>query len=400
MKNFRKLSDFDLENKTVLLRIDLNVPIVHGKITDISRIERVIPTIKYLITKKAKIILLSHYGRPSGKFTIDMSLSPLTDTISTVLSGKEIKFGVDIMSSSTKEAISKMNHGEIILLENLRFHAEEENNDIEFARKIAELGDIYINDTFSCSHREHASIHAIATLLPSGAGLLLQEELDNLKLYLEEPIHPVLAIVGGAKVSTKIDLLNSLISKVDSIFIAGAMANIFLHIKGHNIGKSKIEADFTEIAKNILIKAERENCNIMLPIDVVTTKKLCDEPKYKVTKLNQIENDDLIFDIGPKTIMHLIGQLELNKTVIWNGPLGAFEHKPFDIGTVTIAQTISELTTENKLVSIVGGGDVVSAVTNAGLGNNFTYISTGGGAFLEWMEGKLLPGVEVLYNNA
>jgi len=399
MKSFRKLSDFELENKTVLLRIDLNVPIVQGKITDISRIERVIPTIKYLIAKKSKIILLSHYGRPDGKFTIDMSLSPLTDAMSSILNGKEIKFGVDIMSSSTKETISKMNPGEIILLENLRFHAEEKNNDIEFARKIAELGDIYINDTFSCSHRKHASIHAIATLLPSGAGLLLQEELDNLKLYLEEPIHPVLAIVGGAKVSTKIDLLNSLISKVDSIFIAGAMANIFLHVKGHNIGKSKIETDFIEIAKNILKQAEKKNCNIMLPIDVVTTKELCNEPKYKVTKLDQVENDDLIFDIGPKTIMHLIGQLELNKTVIWNGPLGAFEHKPFDIGTVTIAQTISELTIENKVISIVGGGDVVSAVTNAGLSNNFTYISTGGGAFLEWMEGKTLPGVEVLYNN-
>ena len=397
MKNFRKLSDFDLENKTVLLRIDLNVPIVHGKITDITRIERVVPTIKYLIEKKAKIILLSHYGRPNGKFVIDMSLSPLTDTISNILNGKEIKFGVDILSNSTKEGISKMQPGEIMLLENLRFHSGEENNDIDFARKIAELGDIYINDTFSCSHRQHASIHAIATLIPSGAGLLLQEELDNLKKYLEQPKHPVIAIVGGAKVSTKIDLLNSLISKVDSIFIAGAMANIFLHVKGHNIGKSKIEVDFMEIAKNILKKAEEQNCKIILPIDVVTTKELCDEPKCKVTKLDQVENDDLIFDIGPKTVMDLIAKLELNKTVIWNGPLGAFEHKPFDIGTVTIAQTISELTIENKITSIVGGGDVVSAVTNAGLGNNFTYISTGGGAFLEWMEGKALPGVEVLY---
>jgi phosphoglycerate kinase len=396
MKNFRKLSDLDVQNKTILLRIDLNVPIIHGKVTDITRIKRVIPTIEYLLARNAKIVLLSHYGRPNGKFTIDMSLSPLTDTLSQILDNKEIKFGVDVLATSVKNDITNLKPGEIILMENLRFHAGEEENDLEFAKHIASLGEVYINDTFSCSHRAHASICALANLLPSGAGLLLQEELDNLKKYLEQPAHPILAIVGGSKVSTKIELLTSLIAKVNTIFIAGAMANTFLHVQECNIGKSKFEKDYLETAKNILKQAKEKGCKIILPTDVVTSKLLNHDVKCKVVKSDKVGNDDMIFDIGPKSLMNLITALEEHKTVIWNGPLGAFEHKPFDIGTVTIAQAISELTSEKKLISIVGGGDVVSAVTNAGLCDNFTYTSTGGGAFLEWIEGKILPGVEVL----
>ncbi len=398
MKKFRKLSDLDVRNKTVLLRVDLNVPIVHGKITDLTRIKRVIPTIEYLIAQNSKIILLSHYDRPHGKFIVDMSLSPLTDTISSILGHKEIKFGVDVLARSLKNDILAMKAGEIMLVENLRFHRGEEENDLNFAKQIASLGDVYVNDTFSCSHRKHASIHAIAGLLPSAAGLLLEEELDNLKKYLEQPKHPVLAIVGGSKVSTKIDLLDSLISKVDRIFIAGAMANTFLHVQGHNIGKSKFEDDYAETAINIIKQAKEKNCQILLPIDVVTTKVLNHKSKCRVITVDQVHDDDMIFDIGPRSLMDLIMQLENNKTIVWNGPLGAFEHKPFDVGTVTLAQAISELTLEGKLISIVGGGDVVSAVTNAGLGDNFTYISTGGGAFLEWIEEKILPGIEVLCN--
>ena len=396
MKNFRKLADLEVTNKIVLLRVDLNVPIMHGKITDLTRIKRVAPTIEYLTERGAKVVLLSHYGRPDGKFNLGMSLSPITDAISAILDDKDIKFSVDIMASSIRSDIAKLAPGEVLLVENLRFHKGEETNDIEFAKHIASLGDVYVNDAFSCSHRAHASISMVAGLLPSAAGLLMQEELENLKKYLEAPTAPVVAIVGGAKVSTKIDLLRSLVNKVDSIFIAGAMANTFLHVQGYNIGKSVFEKEYLDTAANILQQAESHNCNIILPIDVVTTIELSDNSKCRVSKVDKVRDDDMIFDIGPKSLMNLITVLEASKTVVWNGPLGAFEHKPFDIGTVTIAQAISEMTSEGKLISIVGGGDVVSAVTNAGLGDNFTYSSTGGGAFLEWIEGKILPGIEVL----
>ncbi len=398
LKNIKTVKDINLNNKTVLVRADLNLPIVHGKITDLTRLQRIIPTLRYLIENNAKIILVSHYGQPKGKFVIDMSLSPLVDEISKLLPEAQVQFSLNIFAESTKVKASQLKSGDILLVENLRFHPGEESNDIDFAKKISELADIYVNEAFSCSHREHSSIVLLPRLLPSVAGLLLYEELASLEKYLISPARKVMSITGGAKVSQKIKMLNSLIEKTDYLVIGGAMANTFLKAQGYNIGKSLCENDFIDVALSILDKAKQYNCQIILPSDIITAKGL-HNILYKVKLPQNVSSDEMILDIGPKFLAGIIFKLDEVKTVIWNGPLGAFEHKPFDLGTITISRAISSATLNQGLISIAGGGDVVSAINTSGLSNNFTYISTGGGAFLKWIENQNLPGVEALINS-
>lgn len=396
----RSIKDFDVSNKRVLVRVDFNLPMVGGKVADISRLVRVIPTLKYLIENNAKIILLSHYGNPKGKFILGMSLSPVVDELSKALGGKDIKFAVDILESSTKDKINKLLPGEIMLVENIRFHPGEEANDLEFAKKIANLADIYVNECFSCSHRSHASIVSLPKLLPSAKGFLLSEELENLNKYLQNPVQKVMAITGGAKVSSKIALLKALVEKADYLVIGGAMANTFLKAKGYNVGKSLYEDDYTETALLILKESEQKQCKIILPSDVITAKTLENDASYEVKASSQVSDDDMILDVGPRFLADIIYGLDEVKTVIWNGPLGAFELRPFDIGTITISRAIAESTLSKRLISVAGGGDVVSAINSSGLSHNFTYISTGGGAFLKWLEGKTLPGIQALVDSA
>ena len=400
LSRIRTIKDVDVNNKKVLVRADLNLPIVHGKITDLTRLTRIIPTLKYLLENNAKVILISHYGRPNGKFVLDMSLSPVVDELSKALQGINVQFDVNILSDSTKSKIDQLEPGNLLLIENLRFHLGEELNDIEFARQIADLGDIYVNETFSCSHREHASIVSLPKFLPGTAGLLLFEELENLQKYLVNPTRKVMSITGGSKISSKITMLNALVEKTDYLVIGGAMANTFLKAKGYNVGKSLYEDDYIDVALSILNKADQSHCEVILPTDVITAKTLTQDASYQVKSLSNISDDEMILDIGPKFLANIIFKLDEVKTVIWNGPLGAFEHKPFDLGTTTISRAIAASTLNQDLISIAGGGDVVSAINSSGLADNFTYISTGGGAFLQWIEKQTLPGIEALIENA
>jgi phosphoglycerate kinase len=398
MKKYRSVRDFDVAGKTVILRTDFNVPIVQGKITDHSRITRSMATINYLMHHRAKTIILSHYGRPKGNFNPDMSLAPIVDAISAQMNGKEIKFSLDILSKTTEQQIKKMKDGEILIAENIRFHIEEEENDDNFAKKIAALGDYYINDAFSCSHRAHASIEAITKYIPAAAGLLAEEELTSLHNILEKN-HDIFVITGGAKVSSKIDLLKNLINKAKFIVIGGAMANTFLKAKNYNIGNSLYEENHLQTAQEIILKAKENQCELILPSDVITAKKIDGITDCQVIDIENVSNNEMILDIGPQTIIDIIEKLKKVSTVIWNGPLGAFEYKPFDMGTMAIARAISKFTKQNKLTSVAGGGDIVSAINQAGLEKGFSYISTGGGAFLEWLEGKEMPGIQALIKN-
>jgi phosphoglycerate kinase len=395
----KTIEDIEVQNKTVLVRVDLNLPIVHGKFTDLTRLTKIIPTIQSLTSRGAKVVLISHYGNPKGKFQLDMSLSPVVDKLSEALQGMNVLFGVDALSKSTFNQVNKLKPGDVLLLENIRFHPGEKQNDLEFAKQLAQLGEIYVNDAFSCSHRNHASITLLPKLLPSVAGLLLMYELKNLDKYLTNPKKPIMAIIGGSKVSSKINLLNALLEQVDYLVIGGAMANTFLKALNHNIGKSAYEQDFCEAALSILDKAKSLKCQVMLPSDVITAEDV-NQTAYKVRPMRQITNKDMILDIGPKFLAEVILQLSEVETVFWNGPLGAFEHIPFDLGTNAIARAIALFTVSNELISIAGGGDVVSAINSTGLCDTFTYVSTGGGAFLKWLENRTLPGVEALLNNA
>ncbi len=397
MKNIKTLKDFNFNNKKVLVRVDINVPVANGKIVDNSRIVRIIPTIKYLVKQNAKIILLSHFGRPKGKFSPDMSLAPLVDAISELLPQKyKVKFSVDATGSLAQKAVSELKSQEVLLLENLRFHQEEEKNDKKFAKNLASLGDIYINDTFSCSHRAHSSIDAITHFLPCGIGLLFEEEISNLEHFLTTPKKPFLAIVGGSKISTKLGLLQKLIKKADTIIIGGGMANNFLKAQGHNIGKSLCEDNFVDVAKKVLKDAIDYNCNIILPDDVVVSEQLIDAQKITIVSNDNVPDDKMILDLGPDSCFKIINEIKKHQTIIWNGPVGAFEYKPFNIATETIARSIANLTQEKKIISIAGGGDVVASLNAAKLQDSFSYLSTAGGAFLEWLEGKKIPGLKAL----
>lgn len=390
------LKDLKVAGKTVLVRVDLNVPMSHGKVDDTTRITRLAPTLNYLIQNKAKVVVLSHFGRPKGEFKRDMSLAPLANELGKVLGDIHVHFALDCIGSAAKDAVFSLQEGDVLLLENLRFHKGEELNDDQFVSELAELGDFYVNDTFSCSHRSHASIVGLAKSLPSAAGFLLQDEIKNLEQVLEYPDRPIAAIVGGAKVSTKLNILYNLVKKVDLLVIGGAMANTFLYAKGQNIGKSLYEPQLKDDALAIMKSAEELGCQLFIPHDVITAKELSARAECSVIPVSEVAEDDMILDMGPESISELQAKLKDFKTVIWNGPLGAFEIMPFGTATVSLARTVAALTISGKIVSVGGGGDVVASLGDAGLQKSFSYISTAGGAFLEWLEGKELPGVAVL----
>lgn len=390
-----------LHGKTVLLRVDLNVPMTHGTIDDTTRITRIIPTIQLLLEKQAKIVILSHFGRPKGTFDVRYSLAPLVDALSHALENTEVKFGVDCIGEAAQKAVDSLLPGEVLLLENLRFYPGEEKNDPEFSQALAKLGDIYVNDTFSCSHRAHASIVGLATLLPAFAGLLLTDELHQLETILSTPTLPMMAIVGGSKISTKLELLDTLLHKVEYLVIGGAMANTFLAAAGSPVGKSLMEPDLIETARNILAQSKKLGCHVIMPVDVVVAKTLAPHVPTRVIFPEEIAEDEMILDLGPVTCQAIIQCLrDKIHTVVWNGPLGAFEFSPFEVGTFTIARIVALLTHQGRIKSIAGGGDSVAALTAVGLQDGFSYLSTAGGAFLEWLEGKNLPGIEALQSFA
>jgi len=391
---FRTLDEADLRGKRVLLRVDLNVPMDGGKVSDLTRIERIAPTIEEIARKGGKVILLSHFGRPKGRDPKD-SLKPVAGVLATILK-RPVGFADDCIGPAAEAAVAGMHNGDIVCLENTRFHKGEENNDPAFAAALAALGDIWVNDAFSAAHRAHASTEGLGHILPAYAGRTMQAELDALARALEAPQRPVAAIVGGAKVSTKLELLGNLVAKVDILIIGGGMANTFLAAQGRPVGKSLCEHDLADTARQILAKAEARNCEIVLPVDAVVAKEFKAHAASRVTAVDAVAADEMILDIGPRTVEHVVSVLARVKTLVWNGPFGAFEMEPFDNGTIAVAEAAAELTAASKLVSVAGGGDTVAALNAAGAGNRFTYVSTAGGAFLEWMEGRALPGVEVL----
>jgi len=391
---FRTLDEADLRGKRVLLRVDLNVPMEDGKVSDLTRLERVAPTIAEIARKGGKVILLSHFGRPKERNLKD-SLKPVAEALAGVL-GRPVGFAEDCIGPAAEAAVNAMKSGDIVCLENTRFHRGEENNDPAFTEALAALGDIWVNDAFSAAHRAHASTEGLGHKLPAYAGRNMQAELDALTKALESPQRPLAAIVGGAKVSTKLDLLGNLLAKVDALIIGGGMANTFLAAQGRAVGKSLCEHDLAATARETLAKAEAASCEVVLPVDAVVTKEFKAHAPRHVTSVNAVAADEMILDIGPRTIEHVVSVLARVKTLVWNGPFGAFEMEPFDNGTVEVAEAAAELTQVGDLVSIAGGGDTVAALNAAGAVKRFTYVSTAGGAFLEWMEGKALPGVEVL----
>ena len=391
----RSLKDFDYFGKRVFLRLDLNVPIYDGVIIDETRITKVIPTIKYLIANKAKIIIASHFGRPKSGYESRYSLKFLVEVLEKKLNQK-ILFCSNYIDNQAKDIANSLAEGQILLLENLRFHSQETENDIDFAKNLANLADFYINDAFSCSHRSHASIEAIARILPSAAGLLLFEEIEGLKKYLNEPEKPIMAIIGGSKISTKLDLLKQLINKVDYLAIVGAMANTFLKAMSYEIGNSFYEEDLVETAREILNDSGK--CEIILPKDVMVAKKIASNMEGKITNINNVEKDEIVLDLGSETILSIISILNKCKTVILNGPVGMFEHEPFSKGTYSLALAVARLTQNGNLISVAGGGDMVAALSKAKVFDRISYVSTAGGAFLEWLEGKELPGLKVLEN--
>jgi phosphoglycerate kinase len=396
MPAFKTLDDLnDISGKRVLVRVDLNVPVADGKVTDATRIERVAPTILELSNKGAKVILLAHFGRPKGEPVADMSLSLIVPAVQDVL-GRPVQFGADCIGDAAAEAVGKLANGEILLLENTRFHKGEEKNEPAFVEALAKNGDIYVNDAFSAAHRAHASTEGLAHHLPSYAGRTMQAELEALEKGLGKPSRPVVAIVGGAKVSSKIDLLMNLVKKVDALVIGGGMANTFIAARGTNVGKSLCEHDLAATAKQIMIEAASSGCAIVLPEDGVVAREFKANAANETVDINAIPEDAMVLDVGPKSVESIKAWISRAETLVWNGPLGAFEIAPFDTATVAAAKHAAECTKSGKLVSVAGGGDTVAALNHAGAADDFTYVSTAGGAFLEWMEGKVLPGVAVL----
>ncbi|MDR3522767.1 MAG: phosphoglycerate kinase [Acetobacteraceae bacterium] len=393
--SYRTLDGVDVAGKRVLLRADLNVPVRDGKITDLTRIERLSPTIRELADKGARVIVCSHFDRPKGKRVPDMSLAPMAAALAEVL-GKPVAFADDCIGAPAAEAVAKLAHGDVLVLENTRFHAGEEKNDPALAKALATNADIFVNDAFSAAHRAHASTEGVAHLLPSYAGRLMQRELEALTAALGEPVRPVMAIVGGSKVSTKLDLLGNLVGRVDVLVIGGAMANTFLAAEGISVGKSLQEADMHATALEIVAKAKAAGCEIVLPVDAVTATEFRANPPVKTVNVTDIPADSMMLDVGPATVAALIAKLSSVKTLVWNGPLGAFETAPFDTATVALAHAVAAATQSGALLSVAGGGDTVSALRHAGVSEQMSYVSSAGGAFLEWMEGKTLPGVAAL----
>jgi phosphoglycerate kinase len=395
MPQFRTLDELDVARKRVLLRADLNVPVKDGKVTDATRIERLAPTIEALIVKGARVIVMSHFGRPKGPDPA-LSLRPLIEPLSQAIGGRPVHFAPDCIGPEAERVAAALKPGEVALLENLRFHKGEEANDPAFARALATLGDVYVDDAFSAAHRAHASIEALAHLLPAAAGKLMQTELEALGAALDNPQRPLTALVGGSKVSTKLDLLNNLTGKVDRLAIGGAMANTFLFAQGQPVGRSLCERDLADTARAILAEAKKRGCEIILPVDAVTAEKLEPGVVTRTVGVNAVPPTAMILDLGPETVAAISAALEASRTLVWNGPVGAFEIPPFDRATTALAKKAAELTRAGKLMSVAGGGDTVAALAQAGLLDQLSYVSTAGGAFLEWLEGRELPGVKAL----
>lgn len=395
MTAFRTLDQADVKDKRVLVRLDLNVPTENGKVTDVTRIERAAPTITELADKGAKVILLSHFGRPKEGPEPKFSLEPVAKAVSEVI-GRPVAFASDCIGEVAEAAVAKLAPGDILCLENTRFHKDEEKNTPAFVDKLAALGDVWVNDAFSAAHRAHASTEGLGHKLPAYAGRSMQAELEALGKALEQPKRPVAAVVGGAKISGKLDLLGNLLDKVDVLIIGGGMANTFLAAAGKPVGKSLCETDLIPTAQEIVDKANRAGKQILLPVDAVVAEKFEANAPSKVVGVDEVGPTEMILDVGPRSIEHVVSELERLKTLLWNGPFGAFEIAPFDTGTVEIAEAAAELSAAGKLVTVAGGGDTVAALNHAGAADRFTYISTAGGAFLEWLEGKALPGVEIL----
>lgn len=392
---WKTLDDIDLNGKTVLVRVDINVPMENGVVTDATRIEKIVPTVKDIQAKGGKVVLLAHYDRPKGKVVPEMSLAHVQGALAAALGGKVV-FGADCVGDVAKAAIEGAGPGDVVLLENTRFHAGEEKNAPELAAAMAELGDVYVNDAFSAAHRAHASTAGLAHLLPAAAGRLMEAELRALEAALGAPKRPVVAVVGGAKVSTKLDLLGNLVSKVDHLVIGGGMANTFLVAQGIEVGKSLAERDMADTAREIMGKAAAAGCTIHLPVDVVVAREFKANAANECVPTAECPADAMILDAGPATVAALEQVFASAKTLIWNGPLGAFEIEPFDAATNAAARAVARLTAAGGLVSVAGGGDTVAALNKAGAADQFSFISTAGGAFLEWMEGKELPGVAAL----
>jgi phosphoglycerate kinase len=391
---FRTLDQADLHGKRVLVRVDLNVPMENGKVTDATRIERVAPTITEIADKGGKVILLSHLGRPKGPDPAQ-SLRPVAEALARVIS-RPVAFAPDCIGPAAEAAVTALKPGDVLCLENTRFHRGEEKNEPEFVAALAKLGDVWVNDAFSAAHRAHASTEGLGHHLPAYAGRAMQAELDALTRALEAPERPLAAIVGGAKISTKLDLLGNLLAKVDALIIGGGMANTFLAAEGKAVGRSLAEHDLVATARDIMAKAAEHHREIVLPVDAVVAHEFAARAPSRVVPVDAVDGDDMILDIGPRSIEHVVSVLARTKTLVWNGPFGAFELEPFDTGTVEAAEAAAELSAAGKLVSVAGGGDTVAALNKAGVADRFTYVSTAGGAFLEWLEGKALPGVEVL----
>ncbi|WP_149538208.1 phosphoglycerate kinase [Siccirubricoccus phaeus] len=395
MPRFRTLDDIDPKGKRVLLRADLNVPVKDGRITDRTRIERLCPTIRELAEKGARVIVCSHFDRPKGKRVPEMSLKPMAEALAAALD-RPVGFVDDCVGPQAEAAAAALKDGEVLLLENTRYHAGEEKNDPALAAGLAKLADAFVNDAFSAAHRAHASTEGVAHLLPAYAGRLMQAELEALDAALGNPKRPVVAIVGGAKVSTKLDLLGNLSKKVDVLVIGGAMANTFLAAQGHKLGKSLQEAEMHDTARQILAEAKGNGCEILLPSDLVVATEFAEHAPNRTVSIDSVPADMMALDVGPETVEAIGAKLRQAATLVWNGPLGAFEIAPFDAATVEVAATVAALTQSAGLVSIGGGGDTVSALKHAGVAERMTYVSAAGGAFLEWLEGKTLPGVAAL----
>ncbi len=393
--SFKTLRDFDLKGKRVLVRADLNVPAKDGKVTDTTRIDRLKPTIDYLTSKGAKTVLLSHFGRPKSPADTEFSQAFLAPVCEKSW-GKKVSFAKDCIGDEAAKAIAALKDGDIVLLENVRLHPGEEKNDNAFTMELAKLGDIYVNDAFSAAHRAHSSTEGLAHRMPTAAGFLMEAELNALNDALESPKKPVIAIVGGSKISTKLSVLDNLVKKVDYLFLGGGMANTFLVARGVEVGKSLCERDMVDEAKKIMATCEKAGCELLLPIDRVCVTKFGENAPFEIRKTEDMPAEEEAVDVGPETIEMLEDVLSGCKTALWNGPMGVFEVKPFDRGTNDLARAVATLTKTGGLVSVAGGGDTVSALENAGAANSFTYISSAGGAFLEWLEGKELPGVAAL----
>lgn len=393
----QKLLDLDVTNKRVLLRIDLNLPVKNGKITDSTRITRSLPTIKHLVQKQAKTIIISHCGRPQGIFDRNKSMAIMADELQKH-ARQEVKFCSESIGEKALKAVATLLPGEILVLENLRFHKGEEDCDEEFTKELAKLGEIYINDTFSCSHRKHASIFGLPEIMESGAGFSLVSELDNMQKLLSDPVPPFTAIIGGSKISSKTNLLSALVDKVDNLVIGGAMANTFLVAKGYNMGKSLVEESYIENTKRILDKAEKLRKKIILPSDLVVAENNKENALCKIVPIDKIANNEVALDIGPNSTEYISSIIKNSNSLVWNGPMGAFENPLFNCSTQHLARVISSQTLNCNLLSVVGGGDTIFAIKLAGLSGQFSYVSTGGGAFLEWLERRSLPGIEALQN--